>query len=75
MLFELTENLFFCEQTDELNKGELGSLSEVIVTVENILPQQTKFAKGKIVFNYDFNRQTMNIYNEISVKFSLLLKV
>ena len=45
MLFELTENIFFCEQTDELNEGELGSLSEGIVTVENILPQQTKFAK------------------------------
>ena len=35
MLFELTENSFFCEwRTDELNEGELGSLSEGIVTVQ-----------------------------------------
>ena len=54
---------------------ELGSLSEGILTVENVLPQQTKFAKRKIFFNYYLNIQKMNIHTEIGVKFSVLLKV
>ena len=33
MLFELTENIFVCEWTGELNEGELGLLSKGIVTV------------------------------------------
>ena len=36
--------------TDGLNKRGLGRLSEGILTVENILPQQTKFEKLIIVF-------------------------
>ena len=45
MSFELTEKKIYCEQTNELNEGELGSLSEGIVTDENILRQLSKFSK------------------------------
>ena len=52
MWFELTENSYFCSKTDELNEGELGWLSEAILTVQNLLTQQTKFAKRNIVLYY-----------------------
>ena len=42
--FELTEKIFFWAYKDELNEGELGWLWDSILTIENILPQQTKFS-------------------------------
>ena len=48
MWFELTEKGYFFVSRHELNGGELGWLSEGILTVKNILSQQTQFAKRNI---------------------------
>ena len=66
MWFQFTENSLFCAKKDELNEGELCWLLEGIVTVENILPQQTKFGKRNFVYIFTWTYKYMKNSQSIS---------